>query len=161
MNIQPLDIAIHVVNVVVLYVLLRSILYNPVQKYLKQRSDAIASEVKGAEDARADAEKLRTELAAQLKGADQVVQQKLIEGARQAGEQASELIEGAKIQAQTILEKAQMQAQKQHQETVSRFGPQISEMALSLAEQILKREVSAKDNEKVIEAFYAKEVDRP
>ena len=158
MSIQPLDIAMHVVNIAVLYVLLRIILYKPVRSFMQKRDEMIAGQLKEAEKAKAEAEKLNADFKAQMKGADQKIQQKLIEGTKQAGDQAGELIAAAKVEADGILSKAHQQADQQRKEVIAQMRPQISEMAVSLAGQILKREVSALDNKKVIEAFFEKDV---
>ncbi len=160
MDIQPLDIAIHIVNIVVLYVLLRVILYNPVQKFMEQRSSAIAKKIADADAAKADAEKLQSEFSARLKNADQEVQQKLIDGTKAASEQADAMLTSAKAQSEQMLQKAQEQVQQQRRDAIAQLQPQISEMAVSLAGQILKREVNAGDNQKVIESFFEKEVHR-
>ena len=158
MSIQPLDIAIHVVNIVVLYVLLRYILYNPVRKFMLAREAQIKQEMTDAKAAKDQAAQMEAELAQKMKSADQQVQQKLIEGTKQAGDQADSLVAAAKSQADGILVKAHQQADQQRRDVISQMRPQISEMAVSLAGQILKREVSAADNQKVIESFFEKDV---
>ena len=160
MSIHPIDIAINIINIVVLYVLLRVILYNPVQKYLQQRSDGIAKKLKDADDAKAEAEALRAQFEKSMSEADQVVQQKMIDGSKKAGEQAETILKSAKDQAQELLDKAQAQVAQQRADAIAQLQPQISDMAVSLAGEILKREVKASDNQKVIESFFEKEVHR-
>lgn len=160
MDIQPLDIAIHIVNIAVLYVLLRVILYNPVQKFMEQRSAAISKKISDADAAKEGADKLREEFSARLKNADQEVQHKLIDGTKAASEQADAILSAAKAQSELMLQKAQDQVRQQRRDAIAQLQPQISEMAVSLAGQILKREVNAADNQKVIESFFEKEVHR-
>ena len=160
MSIHPIDIAINVVNIVVLYVLLRIILYNPVQKFLQQRQDGIAKKLKDADDLKAEADQLRAQFDKRMSEADQVVQQKMIDGSKKAGEQAETILKSAKDQAQELLDKAQAQVAQQRADAIAQLQSQISDMAVSLAGEILKREVKASDNQKVIESFFEKEVHR-
>ena len=41
MEIYPIDIAIHLVNIAILYIILRVLVWNPVSSFMKQRSDRV------------------------------------------------------------------------------------------------------------------------
>jgi F-type H+-transporting ATPase subunit b len=48
MELTPLDILYHVINIVILYVLLRFILYKPVRKFMAARADRIQKQLEDA-----------------------------------------------------------------------------------------------------------------
>ena len=52
MDINFLDVLLHIANIVILYVLLRFILYKPIQKFMKARSERIQNQMDDAENAK-------------------------------------------------------------------------------------------------------------
>lgn len=158
MSIQPLDIVIHLVNIFVLFLLLRLLVYGPVQKFMQQREDRIKSQLKSAGDAKAEADELKASFDAKLRDADQEVQQKLLDGTQRASDAAAVIAEQAQQQAQGIIDAAKQRADSERGQMLQSLQPQVTEMAISLAGEILKREVSPADNRSVIDTFFDKEV---
>ena len=158
MNIHPLDIVIHILNILVLYFLLRLILYKPVKAFMDKRTASVEANLKSAKFAKVEADELKSELDAKLKGADDVVEQRLLDGTAKAGEAAEAIVEQAHTQSAEILDKARKQAQDERAQMVSTLQNQISDMAVGLAKEILRREVSKEDNAKVISDFFSKAV---
>ena len=158
MNIQPLDIVIHILNILVLYFLLRMILYKPVKAFMDKRTKAIQTDLQNADKQRADADKLKTEFEAKLASADDEVQKRLLDGTSKAGETSEAIVAQAKTQAVEILDKARKQVKDERGQMVSTLQNQISDMAISLSKEILGREVSKEDNAKVIHDFFDKAV---
>ena len=50
MELYPLDILIHIVNIVVTYVLLRVLLYKPVRRFMDERAEKIAGQMEHAKE---------------------------------------------------------------------------------------------------------------
>ena len=69
MEIYPIDIAIHLVNIAILYIILRVLVWNPVSSFMKQRSDRVKGEQQKAEGLMAEAEKKNKEYDELLKNA--------------------------------------------------------------------------------------------
>ena len=59
MDIHPVDIVIHIVNIVVLFVVLRILLYKPVKKFMQAREDRLKAEKQEVIDSRAETEELK------------------------------------------------------------------------------------------------------
>ena len=53
------EIILHIINVVVLFIVLRIFLYKPVSRFMKRRSDGIAQQIDDAAKKQAEAEQLR------------------------------------------------------------------------------------------------------
>ena len=45
MELYPIDLAIHVVNLVVLFLILRALLFQPIRKFMAARENAIAAQL--------------------------------------------------------------------------------------------------------------------
>lgn len=154
MEINPLDIAIHIINIVVLYLLLRILLYKPVSKFMSARTARIEKQLADAAQTLADAGHTKESYDALLCNADAEAQKKLLESNRQANEQAAGILESANTRAGQILQEAREKAKEERHAAVSALEGQITDMAITLAGQILQREVNEEDNHKVIETFF-------
>lgn len=158
MNIQPLDIVIYIVNIAVLYALLRVLLYKPVHKFMADRQQNIQAALTGARSAQQEATELKQSFDQQLKNVDEESQKRLMDGAQKASEAASAIVTLAQQQAQDIVAKAHDKAEAERKQMIASLEPRITDMAVELAGEILKREVGPVDNQKVIDAFFQKAV---
>lgn len=154
MEINPLNIAIHLVNIVVLYALLRMLLYKPVSKFMAGRTARIEKQLADAAQALEDANQKKDSYDALLHNADAEAKKKLLESNRQANEQAAGILETAKEHAQETLQEARSKAAEERRTAIQSLEGQITDMAITLAGQILQREVTEADNHKVIESFF-------
>ena len=66
MDINPVDILIHIINILVLFVLLRLLIYKPVKKFMDERSQRIQKEMDHASEISAQAEELHAQYQACL-----------------------------------------------------------------------------------------------
>ena len=60
------SVLLHMLNIVVLFVVLRALVYKPVRKFLKARTDRMQAEREQVEAARGETEKLREQYEAEL-----------------------------------------------------------------------------------------------
>ena len=79
MELYPIDIAIHLVNIGVLYVLLRVLVWKPVRKFMAARQDRVQAEMDQAAQLRAEAEQSKADYDAKLADARAQVEQLLTE----------------------------------------------------------------------------------
>lgn len=156
MDIQPLDIVIHIINIIVLYTLLRVLLYKPVSGFMKKRSDAIAGELSMAEQKLNEANQAKNEYDERLAHAQEEADRLLMQGNQKANDSAALIVDTAQQQAAELLEKARDQSTVERREVISSMEKQITDMAISLAGEILKREVNEQDNQAVIHTFFDK-----
>ncbi len=154
MEINLLDIVINIINIVVLYILLRVLLYKPVSKFMRQRTERVENELRQAEALRAEAADEKADYAVRLAHADEEAQKRLLAGNRQANEQAAAILAAAKEHADELLSEAREKAQEERRAAVAALKGQITDMSLGLASQILQREVTEQDNHKVIDTFF-------
>jgi F-type H+-transporting ATPase subunit b len=154
------EIAIHIINVVVLFVVLRLLLYKPVHRFMKRRSDSIAMQLDNAAKTAAEAQQLRIKYDEMLKSAQNLASE-LIENSKvSADEQARLIIEDAQQNARKIVEKSLHDIERQKNQAKIDMREEITNMAIDIAERILQREVSVKDNMDTIDKFFLEKVDR-
>lgn len=158
MNIQPVDIVIHLINIVVLYVILRLILYKPVKAFMSKREEGIQTSLKRADEAAQNVHQAQEDLNRRMKDADAQVENHLLQGMQKAGETANDLVKKAQAQAAEIIEKAGADAKEMKKQAVRSATPEMAQMAVQLAGEILKREINPEDQKQVIDDFVSKAV---
>lgn len=156
MEINPIDIAINIINIAVLYIMLRLILYKPISNFLRKRSDSIAQNISDAEAAKTQADELRASYEAHMQTAESEAQKLTLEITQKADIAGEEIIDTAKREAETILEQAREKAEIERKEAIVTLKTQISDMSVELAGEILGREVSEADNQNTIDMFFTK-----
>ena len=79
MELYPIDLAIHLVNIVVLYILLRVLVWKPVRKFMAARQDRVQAEMDRASQLQAEAEKSKADYDARLAQVENTCRQMLAE----------------------------------------------------------------------------------
>jgi len=155
MEIQPLNIVLHIINIFVTFILLRLILYKPVSKLLHDRSASISKLISDAETEKADAQKLKAEYETHMQQVQQDASSILTQANQKANTDAAGILKNANRQAGEIIEESRKLAESNRLETINGLQQQITDLSVSLASEILKREISETDNQHVIDDFFA------
>ena len=161
LNVQTLDvisinlwqILISLANLLLIFLILKKLLWKPVKKVMQQRrdmvdkqfADAAAAEAKANEDKAQWAEKLATaddEAAARIADAD--------ETARRHGER---VIADAKDKAAGIIRQAEAEAELERQKATASIRDEIADVSAAVAEKMLEREINADDHRAMIASF--------
>jgi F-type H+-transporting ATPase subunit b len=134
-------------NFLLLIVILRLVLYEPVLKMLAQRKDRIAQSMREAERVAAAAQEAEADKAKVLDGARREAQDIRSQAARDAEKIAQEIRSRAEQEATELRMKAQEDAQKQVAVAMTDANKQIAELAILATEQLLGRELAKKDEQ--------------
>ena len=141
-------------NFVILFFGMTFLLFKPIKKFMAKRQEEIKKEYEVAEEAKREAEVMKAQYEADAKEAE-LEAQKQIEIAKAEKEEALRanevLLENAKIQAREIVSSAKLRAEEDRKHAIKEAREEIIDMAVSLAEDILEREVSVEDNRKLID----------
>ena len=84
MELYPLDILIHIVNIVVTYILLRMLLYKPVRKFMDERAAKIEHQMEHARLLEQAAAEGKTAYEAQIADSEQKARELIREGEQKA-----------------------------------------------------------------------------
>ncbi|MDR0840360.1 MAG: F0F1 ATP synthase subunit B [Christensenellaceae bacterium] len=154
MDLHPVDIVLHIINIGVLYFVLTRLLYNPVRKFMDARAARVAGDLEHAALASAQADQLKASYDAQLATAQAEVDRLLLEGSHKAHESVVAITDQAHKDARAILDAARAEAAQEQTEAVGKLKTQIAGMAVDIATQMLGREVRQEDNDHIIDAFF-------
>jgi F-type H+-transporting ATPase subunit b len=131
--------------------------WGPVMNMMKKREEYVANEIEAAENSRQEAEKAAKEATDQLKQM-KLEAQKIIEDAKTAGvKQEQDIIEAARQEAERIKKSAQQDIQNEKEKALQALQEQVASLSVLIASKVIEKELSAQDQEKLINE-YIKEV---
>lgn len=158
MEFNVLDIVYHILNIVVLFLLLRVLLYNPIRNYMKKREELYQKQRDDANALMKDAAALKAENEKRLEEAQKTAQQIAEEKMAYAEQVAEQKVDDAQKQAEQILSDARAQIRTERQEAQTALVDQTAALAVDLATRILGREINKSDNERLIDEYFGKVV---
>ena len=158
LGISPGLLISQIVNFVLLVVILRLVLYEPVLKMLEQRRERIAQSMREAERVTAAAQEAEADKAKVLDAARREAGEIRSQAARDAEKIAQEIRSRAEQEATEIRMKAQEEAQKQVAVAMTDANKQIAELAILATEQLLGRELAQKEEQsRFVSEFLARQ----
>ena len=132
------DVIIHIVNVLVLFFLLRIILFKPVNRFLTARSDRISTQLKEAEEIKSDAQKLKSDYQNQLKTYEEDGRKIIRDSQSKANQEASLILEEARKEAEKLVSEAQTRIANEKALAVAEARSEIALLATDIAGRIFE-----------------------
>ncbi len=151
------DVIIHIVNVLVLFFLLRIILFKPVNRFLVARSERVAKELDDAEALRAEAQELKANYEKQMQAYEENGRNIIRDSQKKASDEAASIIESAKAESEKLVAEAHTRIANEKALAVAEARSEIALLATDIAGRILKREINVTDNKLIAEDFFHEE----
>lgn len=147
------DILFQLVMFIILLALLKKFAWGPLMGIMQQREEHIANEIEAAEQSRAEAKKLLEEQRSLLKEA-RTEAQGLIDNAKKQGDvQREEIIAAARTESERIKESAKLEIGQQKEQAVAAIREQVASLSVLIASKVIEKELSAADQEKLINEY--------
>lgn len=145
--------AFTILNIVILYIILRKILFKPVTKYMDNRTKKIQEALEAAEESKKMVRQMKVEYDEKLKAAKDEGQ-KVIEMYKQMAEKEyNSIIESAKKESDQMIENAKAELQVEKEQLVTSIKGEISDLVLATSEKVLKKNLDNDTNRKLISEF--------
>lgn len=145
--------AFTILNIVVLYIILRKILFKPVTKYMDNRSKKIQDALNAAEESKEMVKQMKIEYDEKIKAAKDEGQ-KVIEMYKQMAEKEyNSIIESAKKEANQMISDAKAELQVEKEQLVTSIKGEISDLVLATSEKVLNKNLDNDTNRKLISEF--------
>ena len=151
--INPVSLLMHLVNIVILYIVFRLLLYKPVAKFMKSRQERFAKEREELDAEKAEADAIRAQGDEILHKARSDAETQVAQIMAQADKDAKSIREEAQKQAGVIIENAKQEAQEEKRRQLEAMHDQVMELSVALASRILEREIKPEDHQKLMEDF--------
>lgn len=147
------QILISLVNLVLLFLIVKKFLYKPVKKMLETRQSTIENEYSQATAAKEQALASQKEYEEKLQGAQAEADSVIKNAVNIAGQREKDIISQAKEEADAIRRQAREDADLERKKAEEDIKKEIVEVSSLLTEKMLEREVSSDDHKKFIDSF--------
>lgn len=163
-NIQPIQsldvisvnvwsILISLVNLFILYRLVKRFLFKPIQRILDVRKTQIEDQYAAAEKAEAEALADRDAWHEKMAGAQQEADTVIRQASQNARLSADAIIASAKEQAEGIVSAAEEEARLERRRAEDGIRRELVGVSTELAGRLLGREITAEDHQSLIDSF--------
>lgn len=133
------------VNIGILFFILRAILFKPVTKFMEERSKKIQDDLEQAEKDRNQAKSLAAQYEERLRKAEAEADA-LIRHAREAAErEAAGIINAGKAEADRIAAAGRFQIETERKAALAQFRAEAAALVIAASSRLLRREVSGED----------------
>ena len=152
-SIQWPEIVVTILNLLILFLLVKKFLFKPVQKILAQRQEQVDKLYSDAETAKSAAEKDKAEYAEKLSHADDEADEILRLAHQRATTAGDILVRDAVAKAASVKHKADLEIARDRKKAVNEMKDEISGLSVDIAEQVLGRVISSEDHDQLVDSF--------
>jgi F-type H+-transporting ATPase subunit b len=146
------QVLIALINLLLLFLIIKKFLYRPVKRTLKKRQEEIDSQYKQAQTANEEAQTAKQEWELQLESAQSQANDILEQATEQANVRSEKIVSDAKEKAIGIISRAETEAQLEKKKAQAQIKEQIVAVSTALTEKMLEREINAKDHSRLIDS---------
>lgn len=148
-------IIISLINLVILFLLLKKFLFKPVTRVIAERRAKVDALVSDAEEARTAAEADRAAYAERMAAADADAAEVIRRATATATRESETIVATARERAAAIKKQAEGDIAQEKKKAVNELKGEISDISMAIAEQVVGREVTPEDHHAMINAFIA------
>ncbi len=147
------DLIINIVSIVVLFLVVKKLAYNPVKKFMAERTEKVMAQKLEAEKLAEEAQAKSSEYDELLKECENAKAEAIKEGEAIARQESGQIVSAAKEKAQSIIDNANKKAEEKYNRMIDEANDYIVNLTIDASSKLLKREVNDEDNRKIVEAF--------
>ena len=154
-GIIPWTFVAQICNLFIQMYLIKRFLFKPVNDMLEKRRALADAQIREAEQAKADADAIKTEYEQNMKEAKEKANEILTTAQKTAALQSEEMLKEATAQAAALKSKAESDIAQEKRKAVNEIKDEIGGMAVEIAGKVIEREISEEDHTKLIDEFIA------
>lgn len=140
-------------NTLILFLVFKIKLFDKVNAVLDERNAAVAQTYEDADKSLENARQLENQYNEKLASAKEESAEIVKNATKKAQSRSDEIIAEAKDEARAIIDKAGADIEKEKKRAVNQIKDEISDIAMSIATQVVSREIDGKTHEQLIESF--------
>ncbi|MDR0525162.1 MAG: ATP synthase F0 subunit B [Spirochaetaceae bacterium] len=137
---------ITLINVGILFAVLRAVLFKRVTQFMEDRSNRIRENIEGAEKDKQTAQAFLAQCEERLKNVQAEADEVLKTAREQAQQEADRIIAQGAAEAKSLVEKARKQIEADQKARTARFQAEAAGLVLAAAGRLLQRELTQEDN---------------
>jgi F-type H+-transporting ATPase subunit b len=153
------DFGLRLLNFVIMVAILVKLLKKPLGDFLVSRREGIATALAELEQQKAEAEAKAKEYQDKLATLDKEVEKIVSEYVQEGEMEKRKILEAAQKQAEYLKQQAQLAIQQEFKGARESLQEEIAELSVAAAEDILRKNIKAKDQERLVQEFMTKVVE--
>lgn len=142
-----------VVNLLILFLLLKKFLFGPVCKMIDEREAMIKKDIDSAKQAKADAEKMKTDYEAEIAGAHSEALEITKRARENAQKEGEVIIQNAREESAKILKDAEKSAENERSRALDNAKVEIADLALLAAARVINKNVGSESDKEAVNDF--------
>ncbi len=150
-----INLVFTIINLIVLFVLMRIFLFKPVNNIIAKREEAIRKQFDDADAAKKEAEDLKTEYEASLAGAKDESARLITEAKEKARGEYDRIVKSADEEVNKKIQKAQETIEEEKQKTMRNMQSEIQGLVVAAATKVVGSQVQADDSSRLYDDFIA------
>ena len=152
-HINPVDMVCLAINLIVLFLLLKKFLFQPVTAMMESRQQEIEDNLAHAEETRAEADALQAEVNAQMQSAHVQAAAIVAQGKSRSDEEYHRMIATAQSDASLIAQRTRALLDSERVAMLQGVKKEVSALALLAAARVSGHAFSAEEDERLVSAF--------
>ncbi len=141
-----------IVNIAILFVVLRVFLFKPINKIMDERTKSIQNDIDSAQKSREEAEELKTEYTQTLADAKAEVKAR-----EEASAAKQEMISSSEEEARQIIDTANKTIENERKRAMQEAQSYVADLAIAAASKIIGENVDDEKNRRLVDDFLAEE----
>lgn len=148
------SLVLNIVNIVILFLILRALVYKPVKKFMAARAEKINAQFDEAAEKVKEADALKEKYNGELAAISEAADAERRRAIDEADKRAQQILEDANEEAKQIKESAAVKAEHDANRLMDDMRERIADLAVEIAGKVVEREVQKGDNEDIIEKYF-------
>jgi F-type H+-transporting ATPase subunit b len=153
MDISKYTVVIQICNTLILFLVLRHILFKPVTEFLNKRQAAIKHAIDKADADVKEAAKLKADYELKLKEAREEARGIIENATKQGQKRQDEIVREARVDAERIKERAEADVEMQQDQALTYLRDQVADMAISAASKVIDQEFDTENQKRLVNRF--------
>ena len=137
---------ITIINIVILCIILRVILFKPVTKFMADRAKRVQDSIEQSERDKTRANALLAQYTAQLKAAETEAEAIIRTTREHAEAEAERIIAESRVAAEQTLANAKKQLEAEHRAALAVFRQEAAALVIAATGRLVEREIKSEDN---------------
>ena len=147
------QILISLCNLLIMFLILKKFLFQPVQKMLADRQAQVDQIYTDAENDRTAANGMKQEYEVRMAGAREEADTLVRSAVENATRKGDAIVSEANAQASHIKKRAEEEIAREKQQMLADVKGEISDLAVSIASKVVEREIDQKDYDSFVDDF--------
>ena len=147
------QILISLINLLIIYRILKKFLFKPVQKVMNERQAQVDRIYGDANQSKAQAEQMKQEYEQRLASAREEADGLVKNAVQTAQKRSDQMVSEASAQASRIKQKADEEIAQQKKKMLQDVRDEISDLAVEIASKVVEREISPRDYDGFVDEF--------